>query len=335
MIPCTGCRRHIRERDLECPFCRAPLRSSAGAASLFAVALAGVFALTSCSSDSGSDDEAGTTTSQGSSSDDATTSDATTSDATQTSTDTDSDDSTDDWGNSAGSFYAGPDYDLPTSPTSCDPWAQDCPEGEKCAPYASSGGTWDANKCVPVLGDGMPGAACTLGSLFDGMDDCNGTSACQQIQLVDDQLVGICTAFCTGDPDQPICGEGESCLIANDGSLTLCLSSCDPLAQACPIAGTACVDLPVDPPEFACWLLAEQAATGESCDMGLLAGCAPGNDCVPGPSLPDCQGDSCCASFCPLDGMDPCEPAGTACTAFFAPGRAPAGYENVGLCVVP
>src|SRR5262245_29604034 len=39
----------------------------------------------------------------------------------------------------------------------CDPWAQDCPEGEKCVAYGSTGGNWDANKCVLVTGDGQQG----------------------------------------------------------------------------------------------------------------------------------------------------------------------------------
>src|SRR5262245_45731356 len=45
----------------------------------------------------------------------------------------------------------------------CDPFAQDCPEGEKCVAYGSTGGELDANKCVPITGSGMPGDPCIYG----------------------------------------------------------------------------------------------------------------------------------------------------------------------------
>ncbi len=40
-----------------------------------------------------------------------------------------------------------------TGLSSCDSWSQDCPDGERCVAYASSGATWDANKCVEIKGD--------------------------------------------------------------------------------------------------------------------------------------------------------------------------------------
>ncbi len=36
----------------------------------------------------------------------------------------------------------------------CDPWQQDCPEGNKCVSYQGE------YKCVPVLGDQAPGEPC-------------------------------------------------------------------------------------------------------------------------------------------------------------------------------
>ena len=33
----------------------------------------------------------------------------------------------------------------------CDLWGQDCPDGEKCMPWASNGGTWNATRCSPVV----------------------------------------------------------------------------------------------------------------------------------------------------------------------------------------
>jgi len=75
-----------------------------------------------------------------------------------TSTETDTGDETDDSADTSAGFYA-PSSDI-TPVTACDPFLQGCPEGEKCVAYASTGGNWDANKCVPVFGDAGPGESC-------------------------------------------------------------------------------------------------------------------------------------------------------------------------------
>lgn len=46
---------------------------------------------------------------------------------------------------------------------------------------------------------------------------------------VDGVLMGVCTEFCQGTENNPICPPLTSCLIANGGSITLCLETCDPL----------------------------------------------------------------------------------------------------------
>ena len=74
------------------------------------------------------------------------------------------------------SFYAGPPQ--PASPA-CDPYMQDCPEGEKCVPMASPGSdAFDENKCVPVTGEGEPGDACAYGGVNEATDDCGPDSYC-------------------------------------------------------------------------------------------------------------------------------------------------------------
>jgi hypothetical protein len=50
--------------------------------------------------------------------------------------------------------------------------------------------------------------------------------------------------------------------------------------------------------------------------------------------MPNCDGASCCASYCSLD-APVCPQMGTACVAFFDPDTAPDGYEDVGICVLP
>jgi hypothetical protein len=55
----------------------------------------------------------------------------------------------------------------------CDLYAQDCPEGEKCAPVITDGGgDWNAFICVPVSGTDMPGDPCIAESSADGLDSC-------------------------------------------------------------------------------------------------------------------------------------------------------------------
>ncbi|MBL8975762.1 MAG: hypothetical protein JNK56_34490, partial [Myxococcales bacterium] len=58
----------------------------------------------------------------------------------------------------------------------CDLWAQDCPPGNKCAPYDKDGdGIHDTPRCVPV--DGAPDQAgddCSIaGSIASGIDSCD------------------------------------------------------------------------------------------------------------------------------------------------------------------
>ena len=41
-----------------------------------------------------------------------------------------------------------------TEPTDCDIWAQNCPRGEKCMPWANDDGYgWSATRCTPIDDD--------------------------------------------------------------------------------------------------------------------------------------------------------------------------------------
>jgi Mg-chelatase subunit ChlD len=101
----------------------------------------------------------------------------------------------------------------------CDPFAQDCPEGEKCVAYASTGGQLDANKCVVVTGSGIAGDPCNYGGVVEASDDCNEVSYCWDVV----ETMGSCTQFCDGTADDPQCPEGLECLIAYEGSINLCV----------------------------------------------------------------------------------------------------------------
>ncbi|PRP92800.1 hypothetical protein ENSA5_47130 [Enhygromyxa salina] len=219
--------------------------------------------------------------------------------------------------------------DMPTGP--CDSFAQDCPDGQKCVPYSSEGGPgWDAHKCVPVLGANAAGEACVYGGLVDSTDDCDADTFCWNTMDIDGELVGVCTPFCLGEPDAPICPEGSSCTISGQGVVNLCLESCHPLLQGC-LAESSCVWGGTD---FWCVTgSGNDAGSGEEC--ALVNDCAVGLDCVDSSVIPGCQGVGCCADYCDITEPDTCEQAipGTQCTAFFAMDAAPEGYEDVGLCV--
>src|SRR5690606_24633356 len=122
-----------------------------------------------------------------------------------------------------------PDEDIMTT-ADCDPITQDCPEGEKCVAYASSGGTWDANQCVTVKGDGALGDQCVYDGAAAGIDDCGETSVCWNALDVDGMLIGTCFPFCTGTIDDPMCNDPDtSCRVVNEGTIAVCLPNCDPL----------------------------------------------------------------------------------------------------------
>jgi len=254
MLGCLGCRRFLHEDAAVCPFC-GTARASGPAPSVLAVAL-GVM-LAACGPSAGDDDGAGDDTSTGSTtqSTTATTTASTTasttvgtsvgttmSDESTTTLDTgstaDTQDVTDDEG---AAFYGGPRPDGGGGPLECNSWAQDCPEGEKCMPWANDGGnSWNALKCTPLAEDpGAPGDPCTVeGSGVSGIDDCELGAMCWAVDP--DTNIGHCVAMCTGSPDAPICEDpATACAIANDGVLHLCLPTCDPLAPMCP-EGESC-----------------------------------------------------------------------------------------------
>ena len=218
-----------------------------------------------------------------------------------------------------------PDQDVGGA-NECDIFSQDCIDGEKCVPYASNGGTWDANKCVPVLGDGAVGEACNYSNVVEATDDCDADSACWNI---DANLMGVCTPFCEGSAQQPICDPGSTCIISNSGSVVFCVEGCNPIAQDCP-AGQGCF---WSGSTFSCNALTSDIQLGEPC--GFINDCAEGLMCLDASVVPGCQGNACCGAFCDLDcgGVAGCAP-GTVCTPFFEVDPPP-GSADVGVCIAP
>ncbi|MCX4240960.1 hypothetical protein [Paraliomyxa miuraensis] len=215
----------------------------------------------------------------------------------------------------------------------CSPWAQDCPNGEKCSPSSLGGGSvWDFWRCseVPENPDAVGEPCMAEGSPTSGIDSCDFGAFCWEVDPK--TLEGTCVALCTGSEDLPSCPGSETCLIANEGILPLCLDSCDPLLQDCG-PDHACY-----PGEsgFACLPagFGGTGAPGDSCEN--LAACDHGNVCVEPESVPDCGSIAgCCTAVCSLgDPMPSCLP-GQVCTPWFQAGMVPAGYEDVGVCALP
>jgi hypothetical protein len=214
----------------------------------------------------------------------------------------------------------------------CDPWLQDCPEGDKCVPYASADGLpLDSSKCVPIAGDQGPGEPCVSGGPVEATDDCRADSICWNTVDIDGQLLGECAPLCTGSPLDPSCPEDRYCYLPANGAINVCLGFCDPLAQDCS-GGLGCY---WSGAEFTCFPAPDEGVEpGEPC--AFINDCAPGLLCLASQFLPACADSACCAEFCSLDGgADECAAVPeTTCVALFEEGFAPSGYEEVGTCVV-
>lgn len=213
-------------------------------------------------------------------------------------------------------------------PEDCDPYQQDCPEGEKCVPYGPENGSGWENKCVPIMGQGEPGDPCWY---VDATDDCGEGSVCWAVEDVNGELVGTCHALCGGSPDNPECPDGSICAMGADSSLAVCTIPCDPLLQDCPNA-LGCYWTSF---EFQCVTPTLDLPTGAPC--GFINDCAIGHNCTAAEALPSCDGSACCAPFCELGlGDEQCEALpGTSCLPLASEGQAPAGNEHVGLCISP
>ena len=209
----------------------------------------------------------------------------------------------------------------------CNLWAEDCPPGEKCMPYSNDGGNaWNATRCAPIVPDpAQPGEPCTVeGSGVSGLDSCDLHSMCWDVDL--ETLEGTCVAMCIGTEAAPACPEaGHFCSVNAEGTLTLCLPHCDPLAQDCG-PGEACYAVSAG---FVCAPDASGEGGGPFSPCESVNACQPGSTCGDSPSCP--KGSSeCCLPFCALSAPD-C-PATTSCIPVITPGYEPVGLEDVGFC---
>ncbi len=219
----------------------------------------------------------------------------------------------------------------------CDPYTQDCPDGQKCtSSNAMAGDFWNINICIEVMGNQTEGSSCTV--LGDepggGIDDCDVGLIC--LFADEEGMNGTCTAFCTGDPDNGMCeGAKAFCVPANDGFLPICLNSCDPLLQDCPFDHGCYGDS--EDGSFLCFKPDPKEGGMDNDNCAFDNACLPGFQCLPPEVVAECeQGfDGCCNPFCALDGdSSECNlNAGEVCSAFYMEDNPP--WDNVGICTLP
>ncbi len=217
----------------------------------------------------------------------------------------------------------------------CDVWAQDCPAGEKCAGYADDGSEhWNSTRCVPVVENAAePGEPCQIEEgVASGIDNCAKGSFCWYMDYT--TLEGTCIVACSGSAESPTCPDNRHCDISNNGTLLLCLETCDPLVPSCP-GDQLCFSSGEG--TFICDLdnSGDGGAYGEPC--AFVNGCNYGLFCSNTDTVPGCaSATGCCSEFCDLT-VEPTTCSGApmqTCEPWYEPGAAPPGFEDVGACTI-
>lgn len=305
-----------------------------GALAPFATLLTSAVLLVGCSDGEGESDTEDSATSTATTT--TTTTDATT-DVTTTGTETDTTTSTTTTTTTDPTTSTTTDETTTgtTDPTGqvddCDPQFDDsCPEGQKCTSYGvMPGDFWNGNKCVPIMGDDLPGEECmilTPGDVPSGVDTCDLGAICLFAEM------GLCYEFC--DENDQCNSIPGYCVQANDGFLPVCLYKCDPLLQDCP-ANQGCYR-DTENNGFVCADPDTGMSNGMDDDICEYDNqCLPGFNCLPAAVVANCDQMSmgCCAPFCDTT-MGPGQCAdGEECVAALS--DPPPEYMTVGLCALP
>ena len=224
-------------------------------------------------------------------------------------------------------------------PLACDTLLQDCPAGFKCSGVKPTlEGPFTATICVPDNADGgsPPGSICINAS--DGRDTCGPESMCMQFGSGE----GACVPFCAGPQGAPTCAEpGQVCArIDTQWPLYQCVPACDPLAYDCPDVAVGSVAMVCAPASvgFGCMLRGHLGGLPFAAPCSNHRDCTAAALCAPPGHVPGCAGQGgCCDVYCDTSDPAPCPLAaeGQSCIPYYAPGEAPVGLENVGVCAVP
>ncbi|MEM6296195.1 MAG: hypothetical protein AAGA54_33290 [Myxococcota bacterium] len=198
----------------------------------------------------------------------------------------------------------------------CDIFGDDCPDGERCMPWANDGGElWNATRCSPRADEPAgPDEACAFEfSPASGFDTCDDGLWCRPRTLATlEDDVGECVALCNGGSNQ--CAAGELCVPQGRAPVGRCSAPCDPFDIASCAETEGC--WPVGP-SFGCAIRLGGGPQGEG-RCQLDAQCGSGSLCT---------ADGNCAAYCNLDAPN-CEDGQTCVSA----GSPLAAYANVGYC---
>jgi len=232
--------------------------------------------------------------------------------------------------------------DLPSEGGLCSLILQDCPSGQKCVAWNSTGGIIpDGVKCVDeaVNADGIGEECNVIGNFGSGDDTCVKGSMCFDI---DNNGEGSCVGHCSGTPELPVCQKSEEvCVTFFDPPVPLCFVSCDPLIQNCPTGEGCYMDAPnIGSEGFVC--MPTVLAPTENGDYGDLcynqAGCAPGFSCIWPENVPNCKFEYCCSPWCDYE-SDPsvCSDLDETmeCVPWYEEGMEQPGLETLGICAIP
>lgn len=211
----------------------------------------------------------------------------------------------------------------------CDPWKQDCPEGQKCTQYSLDGGkTLDAAKCVPLPDPAQQvGDLCMAeGGYGAGINDCDEGLQCE---FVAPTGAGFCFQICDGASAFPQCPAGQLCAKGFGDYHYKCLTTCDPLEQNC-IEGMMCA---LSNDGFVCAGDVSGAGGQLYDDCNAANACDRGHFCGPPDVAPGCDPNApgCCLLFCEVGGVCP---EGLQCFALFEQDDYPE-YADIGGCYAP
>lgn len=211
----------------------------------------------------------------------------------------------------------------------CDVWLQDCPQDQKCVPWAAGGQEmFDAAKCSPISGKREEGESCVVeGGGYSGLDNCGAGLLCWHVNSENE---GLCVSMCKGKREAPVCGTGQLCDQIQDGLLILCQESCDPLAGDCPYRMQLCSANAAE--EFICIMDENGNAGGYGDPCNNDGECNSGLWCAPPGFVPGCAAENgCCSEFCNIYSANECAGAPEQqCVAWYD--MPPLDKDHIGGC---